>query len=40
MVLYTEEIGSAGLYIVGKVSRISIEWAAPVAGLLGFGVVR
>lgn len=39
VVLFNEGDGEAGLFIVGKVSRSSIEWAVPIAGLLGYSCV-
>lgn len=39
VVLLNEGDGDCGLFIVGKVSRSSIEWVVPVAGLLGYSRV-
>lgn len=39
LVLLNEEDGECGLFIVGKVSRDSLRWVVPVAGLLGYRCV-
>lgn len=36
VILFNEDDGECGLFIVGKVSRSSIEWVVPIAGLLGY----
>jgi hypothetical protein len=36
VILFNEEYGDAGLFIVGKISRSAIEWVVPLAGLLGY----
>lgn len=39
VVLYNEMDGECGIFIVGKVSRSSIEWIVPIAGLIGYDSV-
>lgn len=36
VILFNEGDGECGLFIVGKVSRSSIEWVVPIAGLIGY----
>lgn len=39
VILYNEGDGECGIFIVGKVSRSSIEWVVPIAGLLDYSCV-